>query len=118
MTHLYLRVQSFEHSFADECVDHLCSLARACGANNVRHLGLPKKIRRFTVLRSPHIFKKAREQFQLTTATRLVVVSHNTAGLERLTQVIAHTEFPGVHLAWKIRSSATGGSRTRTGTRP
>lgn len=46
--------------------------AKRTGARVRGPVPLPNRIERFTVLRSPHIFKKSREQFELQTHKRLV----------------------------------------------
>ena len=53
--------------------------ARRTGARVVGPIPLPVRINRFTVLRSPHVDKKSREQFEIRTHKRLVDIMEPTA---------------------------------------
>jgi small subunit ribosomal protein S10 len=48
------------------------------GADVSGPIPLPRNIERFTVNRSPHVNKKSREQFEIRTQTRLVIISNAT----------------------------------------
>jgi len=72
-------MESYDHraldSSAKEIVDHAKRTnARVCGP-----IPLPTKIERYTVLRSPHIDKKSREQFEMRTYKRIVDIFEPTA---------------------------------------
>ena len=61
-------------SSAREIVDHAKRTnARVCGP-----IPLPTRIERYTVLRSPHIDKKSREQFEIRTHKRLIDIMQPT----------------------------------------
>ncbi len=67
-----LKLQSYDHRLLDKAVRQIVLTAKRTGAALMGPVPLPNKKRCFTVLRSPHIDKKSREQFKLTTHKRVL----------------------------------------------
>jgi small subunit ribosomal protein S10 len=67
-----LKLKSFDHRLLDSAVKQIVLTARRTGAQLMGPVPLPNKRRVFTVLRSPHVDKKSREQFQITTHKRIL----------------------------------------------
>ena len=67
-----LKLQSYDHHLLDKAVKQIVLTAKRTGAQLMGPVPLPNKRRCFTVLRSPHIDKKSREQFELTTHKRIL----------------------------------------------
>jgi small subunit ribosomal protein S10 len=67
-----LKLKSFDHRLLDKAVKQIVLTAKRTGAQLMGPVPLPNKRRCFTVLRSPHIDKKSREQFELTTHKRIL----------------------------------------------
>ena len=67
-----IKLKSFDHTLVDKSAEKIVKAVKATGAVVSGPIPLPTKIERFTVLRSPHVNKKAREQFQLCTYKRLI----------------------------------------------
>jgi small subunit ribosomal protein S10 len=67
-----LKLQSYDHWLLDKAVKTICLTAKRTGAQLMGPVPLPNKRRCLTVLRSPHIDKKSREQFELTTHKRIL----------------------------------------------
>ena len=67
-----LKLKSFDHRLLDKAVKQIVLTAKRTGANLMGPVPLPNKRRCFTVLRSPHVDKKSREQFELTTHGRVL----------------------------------------------
>ena len=67
-----LKLQSFDSTLVDKAVKQIVLTAKRTGAQLMGPVPLPNKRRCFTVLRSPHIDKKSREQFELTTHKRIL----------------------------------------------
>lgn len=65
-------LKSYDHQLLDKAVKQIVSSVKRTGSQVMGPVPLPNKRRCFTVLRSPHIDKKSREQFELTTHTRIV----------------------------------------------
>ena len=67
-----LTLRSYDHRLLDKAVKQIVLTARRTGSELMGPVPLPNKRRCFTVLRSPHIDKKSREQFELTTHRRIL----------------------------------------------
>ena len=67
-----IRLKAFDHRVLDQSTGEIVTTARRTGAGVCGPIPLPNKIERFTVLRSPHIDKKSREQFEIRTHRRLL----------------------------------------------
>lgn len=67
-----LTLKSYDHQLLDKAVKQIVSAAKRTGSEIMGPVPLPNKKRCFTVLRSPHVDKKSREQFELTTHRRIL----------------------------------------------
>ena len=67
-----IRLKAFDHRILDQSTGEIVDTAKRTGADVRGPIPLPTKIARFTVLRSPHIDKKSREQFEIRTHRRLL----------------------------------------------
>ena len=67
-----IRLKAFEHRVLDQATSEIASTAQRTGARVRGPIPLPTRIEKFTVLRSPHIDKKSREQFEIRTHKRLL----------------------------------------------
>jgi small subunit ribosomal protein S10 len=67
-----IRLKAFEHRVLDQSTSEIVNTAKRTGARIRGPIPLPTRIERYTVLRSPHIDKKSREQFEIRTHKRLL----------------------------------------------
>ena len=67
-----IRLKAFDHRVLDQSAREIVSTAKRTGARVRGPIPLPTRIERMTVLRSPHIDKKSREQFEIRTHKRLL----------------------------------------------
>jgi small subunit ribosomal protein S10 len=67
-----LRLKSYDHRLLDKAVKQIVLTAKRTGSHLMGPVPLPNKRRCFTVLRSPHVNKKSREQFELTRHMRVL----------------------------------------------
>jgi small subunit ribosomal protein S10 len=67
-----LTLKSYDHQLLDKATKQIVSTVKRTGSQLMGPVPLPNKKRCFTVLRSPHIDKKSREQFELTTHRRIL----------------------------------------------
>ena len=80
-----LKLKSYDHRLLDSAVKQIVLTARRTGAQLMGPVPLPNKQRIFTVLRSPHVDKKSREQFELTTHKRVLdIVSPSDKTMDAL----------------------------------
>jgi small subunit ribosomal protein S10 len=69
---LRIKLRAYDYGTLDLSVQEIVQTARNTGAKIAGPIPLPTEINRFTVLRSPHIDKKSREQFEMRTHKRVV----------------------------------------------
>lgn len=67
-----IRLKAFDHRVLDQSTGEIVSTAKRTGARVHGPVPLPRRSNKFTVLRSPHIDKKSREQFEIRTHKRLI----------------------------------------------
>ena len=67
-----IKLQSYDHNLVDKSAEKIVKTVRSTGAVVTGPIPLPTRKKIFTVLRSPHVNKKSREQFQLCTHKRLL----------------------------------------------
>lgn len=67
-----IRLKAFDHAVIDQTAADIVRTAQKTGATVRGPIPLPTRRQRWTVLRSPHIDKKSREQFELKTHKRLI----------------------------------------------
>ena len=67
-----IRLKAFEHRVLDQSTSEIVNTAKRTGARVRGPIPLPTRIQKYTVLRSPHIDKKSREQFEIRTHKRLL----------------------------------------------
>jgi len=76
-----IRLKAFDHRLLDRSVKEIVDTAVRTGARIKGPIPLPTRINKFCVLRSPHVDKKSREQFEIRTHKRLMDImepSQNT----------------------------------------
>ncbi|MFV1958147.1 MAG: 30S ribosomal protein S10 [Planctomycetota bacterium] len=74
-----IRMEAYDHEALDKSAAELVDTAKRTGARVAGPVPLPTRIERYTVLRSPHIDKKSREQFEIRTHKRILYISEPTA---------------------------------------
>ena len=67
-----IRLKSFDHKLLDQSTKEIVDTVHRTGAQILGPVPLPVKVNRYTVLRSPHVNKKSREQFEIRTHKRLL----------------------------------------------
>lgn len=72
-------LKSYDQRLLDDAVKTIIEIVKRTGAMFSGPVFLPTKIRRYTVLRSPHVDKKSREQFELRIHKRVIDVIEPTA---------------------------------------
>jgi small subunit ribosomal protein S10 len=69
---LRIKLRAYDHSLLDNSVGEIVQTAKETGARVRGPIPLPTEINKFTVIRSPHIDKHSREQFEMRTHKRLI----------------------------------------------
>ena len=71
-------LKAFDHRILDQSTLEIVNTAKRTGAQVRGPIPLPTDIERYTVLRSPHVNKKSREQFEIRTHKRLLDIVEPT----------------------------------------
>lgn len=75
---IIIRLKGFDHRLLDRATSEIVDTAKRTGARINGPIPLPTKIERYTVLTSPHVDKDARDQYEIRTHKRLVVIVQPT----------------------------------------
>ena len=67
-----VRLRGFDIELVDQSSRAIVQTVHKSGAMVSGPIPLPTRINKFTVLRSPHVYKKSREQFEMRTHKRLI----------------------------------------------
>ena len=70
-----IRMEAYDHQVLDGASASIVDAAKKSGARVHGPIPLPTRIERYTVLRSPHVNKKSREQFEMRTHKRVIEIS-------------------------------------------
>ena len=73
-----VRLRAFDAELIDQSAKSIVNAVARAGAKVSGPVPLPTKINKFTVLRSPHVNKKSREQFEMRTHKRLIDIINPT----------------------------------------
>ena len=71
-------LRAYDHRILDQSTKEIVNTAKRTGAQVIGPIPLPTRIEKFTVLRSPHVDKKSREQFEMRTHKRLLDIREPT----------------------------------------
>ena len=73
-----IRLKAYDHRLLDQSTSEIVDTAKRTGARVAGPIPLPTRINKYTVLRSPHVDKKSREQFEIRTHKRLLDILEPT----------------------------------------
>ena len=73
-----IRLKAYDHKLLDQSTTEIVETARRTGSAVAGPIPLPTTINKFCVLRSPHVDKKSREQFEMRTHRRLLDIQEPT----------------------------------------
>lgn len=73
-----IRLKAYDAKLLDQSAGEIAETARRTGARVAGPIPLPTRKNRFTVLKSPHVDKKSREQFEIRTHARMLEIREPT----------------------------------------
>jgi len=83
-----IRLKAYDSRILDQSTGEIVETAKRTGARLAGPIPLPTRRERWTVLRSPHVDKKSREQFELRTHKRLIdIVDSRPQTIDALTKL-------------------------------
>ncbi len=84
-----IRMEAYDHRALDNSAKEIVEQASRTNARVSGPVPLPTRIERYTVLRSPHVNKKSREQFEIRTHKRLIdIYEANVRTVEALNRLV------------------------------
>ncbi len=100
LTKIIIKLKSYDHRLLDSTLKDIIGAAQRTNAKIRGPIPLPVRIRRWTVLRSPHTDKKSMESFELREHKRLVyILDPQPATIEELRKI----DVPyGIHIEMKM----------------
>jgi len=95
-----IKLRSYDHNLVDKSTEKIVKTVKNSGAVISGPIPLPTEKEIFTVLRSPHVNKKSREQFQLKTHKRVIEIFTPT---QKTVDALSKLELPsGVDIQVKL----------------
>ena len=95
-----IRLKAYDHKLLDQSTTEIVETARRTGSAVAGPIPLPTTINKFCVLRSPHVDKKSREQFEIRTHKRLLDIYEAT---QQTTEELSRLDLPaGVDIEVKL----------------
>jgi small subunit ribosomal protein S10 len=95
-----IKLKSYDYNLVDKSAEKIIKTVKSTGAMVSGPIPLPTRKQIFTVLRSPHVNKKSREQFQLCSYKRLMDIYSSTA---KTVDALMKLELPsGVEVEIKV----------------
>lgn len=73
-----IRLKAFDHMLIDKSAKEIVEVAKRTGAQVRGPVPMPTRIEKFTLLSSPHVNKDARDQLEIRTHSRLVIIVEPT----------------------------------------
>lgn len=78
MQKIRIKLKSYDHAMLDRSAGEIVKTAKRTGAITAGPIPLPTKRSVYTVLRSPHVDKKSREQFEMRVHKRLIEITQSS----------------------------------------
>ena len=95
-----IRLKAYDHQILDVSVEKIVAAAKNTGAEIIGPVPLPTEKQVYTILRSPHKYKDAREQFEMRTHKRLIDIVHPN---KQTIDSLSHLDLPsGVEIEIKL----------------
>ena len=102
-----IRLKAYDYRVLDQSTSEIVDTAKRTGARLAGPIPLPTAKNKWTVLRSPHVDKKSREQFEIRTHKRLIDILQPTGKtIEALNKGLSLP--PGVDIKIRVMSAAGG----------
>jgi len=103
MTRVQLKLKSFDFYYINLATNFLQSIFIFLNIDQYKQIILPSRIKKITVLRSPHIDKKSREQFQIKKYKKLIYLDFlNEKQSVLLLSFLKNSELIGIELEIRV----------------
>lgn len=97
-----IKLKSYDHNLVDKSAEKIVKAVKSTGAIVNGPIPLPTKKKIFTVLRSPHVNKKSRDQFEYCVYKRLIDI-YSSSSISKTVDALMKLELPsGVEVDIKV----------------
>jgi small subunit ribosomal protein S10 len=79
-----IRLKSFDSKLINQSAQEIVSTVKRTGAETSGPIPMPRNIKKYTVNKSPHVYKKAREQFEVRVYKCIIIISPSAQTVEAL----------------------------------
>jgi len=79
MEKIRLKLKAYDHRVLDRSVASIVEAVRRTGAELIGPIPMPTKVKKYTVLKSPHVNKDSREQFEIRIHARMIDIVSATS---------------------------------------
>ncbi len=79
MEKIRLKLKAYDHRVLDRSVASIVDAVRRTGAELIGPIPMPTKIKKYTVIKSPHVNKDSREQFEIRIHARMIDIISATS---------------------------------------
>lgn len=100
-------LDAYDHKLLDQSSKKIVDVVEKTGSKVVGPVPLPTKIKRYTVIRSPHVNKKSREQFEIRTHKRMLEVNDSNPKIISSLTALSLPAGVGIEIKQNIKKSAT-----------
>ncbi len=105
-SNIYIKLKSFNSRILDKSKKKIFQICSVIGIAKVSYLRLPVDLKKVTILRSPHIDKKSREQFEWRRHKMVVkMISNSITTTYLLLFLLKDAEFPGIEVKISVKFS-------------
>ena len=102
---LQLTLKSYNYYYVKNTLLHLSKIIQEWGVllKDLKYIHLPQKKQKITVLKSPHIHKKAREQYELLKKSSCIQIKTIQKQAILILLLLNYSQFPGVEIKYNIK---------------
>ena len=99
MQTINIKIKSFDKHYKSISIQKILEIAEFLEIRNITKLDLPLKNKKITVLRSPHIYKKSQEQFELRNYKTNIIINSKQINVSLLfLEILKNSSFFGVEI--------------------
>ena len=91
MSKLQIKLKAYDHRVLDQAAGRVVEAVKRTGGEISGPIPLPTEIEKFTILRAVHKYKDSREQFEMRTHKRLIVINNPS---KETIEALAHLDLP------------------------
>jgi small subunit ribosomal protein S10 len=80
----YIKIKSFNHIILENISKNFLNESKIYNIKQASSIGLPKRLKKFSLIKSPHVHKKSREQFESLTHNKILYVEGSKLNVEKI----------------------------------